>query len=381
MNVKFARRLSIAVGAAAMGTVLITGTAQADPPSGQFRELVGVGSDTTQDVLNGLGNVIVDPNGSPNHLLIASYDAVNPSTGAAHECIVVRSGHTCITRPNGSGEGIAALNADIAANAGNLDFARSSSGVTTTGSNLTWIPFAEDAVTAAVKTGSTLPANLTYSATATTNAQKSLYDLNRVYNCLDTSGNPLAAGVFPTINGVTVHPLVPQSGSGTRKFWAQKLGFDATTLPSCVSDHAKDGTQVEEHDGSGLQRTVAVDGSEDVTPFSIAQYIAQSNSATTGVRNRINGAVLESVNSTAPTTGSPATLNPAFPINRPVYNVVKTSRLTEADIKLAFVNTAANPLTDPNTSKICQNGATITKFGFAQLPAGSCGTTTLTGNS
>ncbi|MFI0724531.1 hypothetical protein [Streptomyces sp. NPDC021224] len=370
MIVKFAKRAAVVAGATTLAAVMVAGTAQADPT--EFRELNGVGSDTTQDVLNGLSGKIVDPNNSPAHLLIASYDAVNPTTGAAHECIVLRTGRTCptgggITRPNGSGEGIAALNADIASGAGNIDFARSSSGVSVAGTNLTWVPFAEDAVTLAVKTGSTLKTNVTF---APTNS-----DLKRVYNCLDASGNPLPAGQFPTINDasgnpVTVHPLVPQTGSGTRKFWAQKLGFDPVNLPSCVSDHAKNGAQVEEHDGSGLQRTVAADGAEDIVPFSIAQWIAQSNSTTTKVRDRRNGAVLESVDSASPTTGSPAVLNTAFPINRDVYNVIKTTRLTETDIALAFVGA---------TSKVCTNTATIQLYGFGLLT--HCGDTTLTGNS
>ncbi|WP_069465923.1 hypothetical protein [Actinacidiphila rubida] len=353
---KFAKRAAVIVGATTLGAVLVAGTAQADPT--EFRELNGAGSDTTQDVMNGLGKVIVDPNNTPAHLLIASYDAVNPTTGVAHECIVVRSGHACITRPNGSGEGIAALKSDIASGLGNLDFARSSSGVTdASDASLTWIPFAKDAVTLAKSATSTLPANVT------------TQQLQRAYNCQnETTGAALPAGTFPTINGVTVHPLVPQSGSGTRKFWASKLGFSATSLPGCVSDVAKDGSQVEEHDGGALQRTVAADGSEDVMPFSIAQWIAQSNSATTLVRDRRHGAVLESVDGTAPTVSG--ALNTAFPINREVYNVVATSRLSEADIKLAFVG---------STSKVCSNSTTITTFGFGTVT--DCGATTLTGKS
>lgn len=372
MIVKFAKRAAVVAGATTLAAVMVAGTAQADPT--EFRELNGVGSDTTQDVMNGLGGKIVDPNNSPAHLLIASYDAVNPVTGVAHECIVLRSGRTCppagggIIRPNGSSEGIAALRADMASGAGNVDFARSSSGVSdSSDTSLTWIPFAEDAVTLAVKTGSTLKTDVSFAASTS--------DLKRVYNCKDTAGNTLPAGQYPTINDangnpVTVHPLVPQSGSGTRKFWAAQLGFSPTNLPSCVSDQAKDGSQVEEHDGSGLQRTVAVDGAEDIMPFSIAQWIAQSNNATTKVRDRRNGAVLESVDTIAPTTGSPAVLNTAFPIHRDVYNVIDSNDVTSTDIALAFVGP---------TSKVCTNTATITLYGFGTVS--NCGSTTLKGKS
>ncbi|MFC4032787.1 substrate-binding domain-containing protein [Streptomyces polygonati] len=362
MNVKFAKRAAMVLGAATLGTALISGTAQADPT--EFRQLNGVGSDTTQDVLNGISNDVFDSDGSPADLLIASYDAVNPTTGAAHENIVLRSGHPAIQRPNGSGEGIAALRNDaFTTHAGNIDFARSSSGVTdSSDASLTWVPFAKDAVALAVKSGSTLPTNVTFAASNS--------DLKRVYNCKDTSGNPLPAGTFPTINGVTVHPLVPQSGSGTRKFWAAQLGFSATALPSCVSDVAKDGTPVEEHDGGALQRTVTADHSEDIAPFSIAQWIAQSNSTTTHVRDRRHGVVLRSADGKTPTTGTPAALNPLFPINREVYNVFVSTRLTETDIANTFVGAS---------SDVCLDTATITLYGFGVDP--NCGLTTLKGKS
>lgn len=357
MNVKFAKRAMIAAGIASASLAMVVGTAQADPATPtQIREITGVGSDTTQDVMNGLSEVIVDPNGSPAPKLIASYNATGTAT------IKTRTVGCTINRPDGSGAGVKALRDDITAGTHCLDFARSSSAPNATG-QFTFIPYATDAVTWVARTGSTLGTN----ATTT--------QLKRAYNCQnETTGAALPAGAFPTINGVSVHPLVPQNGSGTRKFWASKLGFSATTLPGCVSDIAKNGTAVQEHNGSALQRTIAADSSEDVMPFSIASWIAQSNSATTGVTDRRNGAVLKSVDGIAPTTGTPAVLNPAFTsLSRPVYNVIQTTRLTETDIKLAFVSTATT------TAKICSNTATITKFGFATLATG-CGATTLTGD-
>ncbi|MBM9504610.1 hypothetical protein [Actinacidiphila acididurans] len=348
MNVKFAKRAAIIVGTASLSVAMVAGAAQADPPAGVHRTLVAVGSDTTQDVLNGLGNTIADPNptGTSDGNLIASYDATGTTP------IQTRDSGCSIARPDGSGAGVNALKADIAAGTHCIDFARSSSAPNATGS-LTFIPFALDGVTLAVGTGSTLPANVTYTAGATTNAAKAASDLNRVYNCLDTAGNPLPAGTFPTINGITVHPLVPQAGSGTRKFWASTLGFNATTLPSCVSDVAKNGAAVQEHNGNALQRTVAVDHAEDIMPFSIAQWIAQSNHATTGVTDRRNGAVLENVNSVAPTTSGK--LNTSFPITREVYNVIPDSRINETLIKNTF---------ETSTSKICKATSVINLYGF-----------------
>lgn len=368
MNVKFAKRAAIVVGTATLGVAVVTGTAQADPPTGVHRTVVGVGSDTTQDVINGLANgtgtdQILDPNPtqpSSDGLLIASYDATPAGT------VKTRDVGCTITRPDGSGAGVNALRADITAGTHCIDFARSSSGPNATG-QFTFIPFGVDAVTAAVKSGSTLPTNLTFSTTATTNALKAQFDLNRVYNCLDTNGNPLAAGVFPTINGKTVHPLVPQNGSGTRKFWASTLGFNATTLPSCVSDVAKNGAQVQEHNGNALQRTIATDSSEDVMPFSIAQHIAQGRSLP-GVTDRRNGAVLENVNSVSPL--SSGNLNTAFPIKRDVYNVVQDSRLGEDNIKFTFVGSGSDVC-----SRIYSGTTTyINEYGFGT--AANCGDAT-----
>ncbi|WP_157856296.1 type 2 periplasmic-binding domain-containing protein [Actinacidiphila yeochonensis] len=358
---RIAKRAAVAAGVAVLSLGLALPVAQADPTTdsitgSSYRELVGVGSDTTQDVLNGLGNAIGDPDFSPASLLIASYDAVDPSTGAVHGSITTRDGGPAVQRPNGSAEGVNALAADIQSGAGNFDFARSSSAPDATGTTGTWIPFALDAVTVAVSGSSTLPTNFTKT------------QLQRAYNCEDpTTGTALAAGQFPVINGVTVHPLVPQAGSGTRKFWASTLGFNANTLPSCVSDVDKDGVAVEEHDGSALKRTVAANGAEDIAPFSIAQWIAQSNSSTTGVRDRRHGAVLRSVDSKLPVVNGE--LNTAFGITRDVYNVVATSRLADADIAYAFVGTG---------SQVCLNSAVIEEYGFGSLGS-ACGSTTTKG--
>lgn len=328
MNVNFAKRAAIVAGTAALGVVVVAGAAQADPPSGVHRALVGVGSDTTQDVLNGLSNSIFDPNptGSSDGYLIASYDATGTSP------ISTRDGSTCqsVVRPDGSGAGVKALRDDITAGTHCLDFARSSSAPNASG-QFDFIPFGVDAVTLAVKTGSTVGGNVT------------LADLQHAYNCQDSTGAALPTGTFPKINGVTVHPLVPQAGSGTRKFWASTLGFNATTLPSCVSDVAKNGNSVQEHNGNALQRTVAADGAEDVMPFSIAQFIAQGRSIP-GVTDRRNGAVLETVGGVSPTDAG-GNLNTAFPITREVYNVIQHSRVAESLIKNTFIGSGSEVCT------------------------------------
>src|SRR5579862_7416877 len=140
MRLKSKLTSALAVGAAltAMAgfSVAHAGAASADPHA----IYVAVGSDTTQDVLN---QFALDEKGN----LIASYNAVNPVTGTAHEVITpnnAAAGQCSFTRPNGSSEGAYALeqsNGDNGANIGNytvlpapvpgvgcVDFSRSSSG-------------------------------------------------------------------------------------------------------------------------------------------------------------------------------------------------------------------------------------------------------------
>ncbi|TRV79553.1 hypothetical protein FKN01_10130 [Streptomyces sp. 130] len=294
----------------------------ANPPAGQYRVLAGVGSDTTQDVVNGLGDAV------DSGTLIASYDATGSAT------IKTRATGCQIPRPNGSSAGINALRNAVDNNTGCLDFARSSRGVADTSStDLTWIPFAKDAVTFAVRSDSALPKALTKA------------QLVSIYTC-DTT----------TLNGVALTPLLPQAGSGTRSFFLAQLGLTEDTFGSCVDD------TVQEHNGEAL------DSAGDIAPYSIAQYIAQGNEID-GVVDRRGSAVLGSIDGVDPQLAD-GTLNTAFPFNRDVYNVVPTAKLGDPVIAAAFVGTS---------SKVCLQSAVINTYGFGTIA--TCGATTLKGES
>ncbi|HEX4705704.1 MAG TPA: hypothetical protein VH352_26535, partial [Pseudonocardiaceae bacterium] len=113
-------------GITALG-IIVAGPANADPTT----TFVVVGSDTTQNVMD---QFMSDE--FPGQ--IGSWDAVNPVTQAAHEIITPKPGCS-MTRPNGSGEGLAALRKSInpattavqlaqPPTAGCVDFSRSSAG-------------------------------------------------------------------------------------------------------------------------------------------------------------------------------------------------------------------------------------------------------------
>ncbi|MEV5205070.1 hypothetical protein [Streptomyces sp. NPDC053720] len=322
MNVKSRARIGAVVGTAALALGAMAAPASADPAPGNYRVLAGVGSDTTQDVVNGLGTAV------DSGALIASYNALGTAT------VKTRATGCQIARPNGSSAGINALRNAVDNNTGCLDFARSSRGVADTSStDLTWIPFGKDAVTFAVRSDSALPKALTKA------------QLVSVYTCQTTS-----------LNGVALTPLLPQSGSGTRSFFLGQLGLTESTFGSCVDD------TVQEHNGEAL------DSAGDIAPYSVAQYIAQSNEPG-DVVDRRGASVLGSVNGVAPRNAD-GTLNTAFPFNRDVYNVVPTAELTDPTIAATFVG---------SSSKVCAQSGVIATYGFGTIAG--CGSTDLRGES
>src|SRR5262249_42815048 len=97
--------------------------------------------------------------------------------------------------------------------------------------------------------------------------------------------------------GTPIHLYIPQPGSATRNFWANTLGFNATTPPTCVHDHSVlDPTeQIEDYDG-----TIFAQDGNAFGPFSIAQWVSQRNYPTT---YRPHIAQIRKLIVTAPGTG------------------------------------------------------------------------------
>jgi hypothetical protein len=391
--------------------------------------LVAVGADTTQDVYNQFALDL-------NSTLLGSWNATNPVTGAAQEIITPSdgtSGKNCsFQRPNGSNAGIAALQVAVNPSTsypgetaltgtaipqpGCVDIATSSSGVaqqSNTGA-LVWIPFATDAVAGA--TGGTaaqvsgVPAySYTYtenSTIGTTNIQNTVsaqpvattithanlfteVDLLNLYaNCQPvTEGSvtywPLGSPVTQPAGSTVIDLYIPQSGSGTAKFWAKTLGnFSLSSLPACVHQtivggplaSATGGVPIEQNNGTPMATDPAGFG-----PYSIAQWIAQSN----GHNDRRHTAQIQPLEScstplttsstcsgspVAPFTGTAGnlSLNGSFPITRPVYSVVSFARVTNtSDPLYSFLN--GNSIQDT----LCNDASTITGYGFALN--GSCG--------
>lgn len=320
------KRFLAVVGVGLVGALTFTASpAMADPAgSPTYRTLAGVGSDTTEGVMNGLSEVVLDSAGVKQ---IASYDAF----GSAQ--IQTKATGCVINRPAGSGAGVTALVASLDAGNGCLDFARSSSNNSASyaGKNLTYVPFAVDAVTYGVRSDSTISRRLTKA------------QLTTVYNC----------GA-----GVNYKPMLPQYGSGTRTFFLRSLGFtDAADFTSqanhtCIGQTDSTGAPLQENNGT------LITDPKQVVPYSIAQFLSQTTAVTPDVHGKV---VLGQLDGIAPTV-----LNTSSTMVRDVYNVVPTARLTDASVGDVFVGP---------TSKVCANTNTIKRYGFA--PHSACGDTSI----
>jgi len=414
---------------------LVPPIAQADPIANGtksiYGQLTGVGSDTTQDVLNGLQIAIgrVSTNGDWK---LASYDAnLTDSTIQVKE-----DGGTSICRPNGSGNGLKALsvaigaddtetctpfsgsasvwNSDDAAGTsviGQFQFSRSSSGPTTVADGVVaYVPFAKDAMGYAVSDDSVMPELTVGTSTDAANGSGvTPSSLWAIYNCAATriitktgvdaklvdDSYTLGSGESST----RIRAYLPQSGSGTGDFWQGKSGAKfgiGATVANCVERKAfvtgdagdvsggnntftsgtdYSGISVQEHSGEAVQGNPGA-----ITPFSIPKWIAMAKGIP-GVTDVRFDAVIGTLNGVVPTSGSGSDLviNPDYItdtytsyVTRTVYNVVPYRTVTDpTTLEYAMFN--------GRTSLICSNEAAIENYGFAALTAtsgaNSCGNT------
>ncbi|HEY2641699.1 MAG TPA: hypothetical protein VGI66_17655 [Streptosporangiaceae bacterium] len=403
--------VSLGFAAAAFAAV----PASADPAN----NYIAVGSDTTQDVMNGWSALV--GNGT-----VASYNAVNPVSALAHEIITparVTAGsppwsNCSFTRPNGSGEGFKAMDfawnqsstlAQLAVPPGSqcISFSRSSSGpgITSSGpgsldpsGNLIYIPFALDAVATATgptSAGASTTINcvstttgctngkITFTPSATTITTADSATLQNLKDLFAHCGTAAAPNDFVSIGGINYYPngdspggagnqnivlYVPQSGSGTLNFWISTLTIPSP-LPTCDHQSIQNGpgigTPVEEHDGSAYASDPAGFG-----PFSIAQWIAQSK----GFNDRRHDAVLHMVGGVAPIVNNK--LNTAFPITREVFNVVNYDQVVQTND--GNFDPVLSGLLASGGSSLCGSTFTINQYGFAGLSASTpdlCGST------
>jgi ABC-type phosphate transport system substrate-binding protein len=311
---RVALKIAAVAAAAATALALAVPAAQADPESTpSLTSLTAVGSDTITPLFDEGGINTNDPGGctasapdagtlaedfdtsspAPAHL-VDSWDAVNPCTGTADETITTKAKNASDTscqleRPDGSSAGIAALNdnqTDTNEASGQtvycIDFARSSRAPNTTSTDDAFYPIAQDALTWSIPkvSGETNP-----QPTSLTEAQ-----LAAIYTCTDTNWDQVGGTDAP------IGVVLPQSGSGTRSSWLGDLGITVSSEPcwqngsvvvSGVTDVIEENTGLSA--GNVAQFTTTQDfgttcasgceAADDIFPYSIGDYIAQSAAA------------------------------------------------------------------------------------------------------
>jgi hypothetical protein len=375
---------------AALGASLV-GSANADPK--QLGAAIGVGSDTTQDVMNamagftnGINYTPIQSSAASGQRQVISFDAL-----PAGSCITVKPGAPTIDRPNGSGAGRRALSRGIDGTgygntvapacgginnvSGLFQYARSSAGPAAgdVATDLTYIPFGRDGVSFATYRAAGAP------VTSLTKAQ---------LTSLFSTGPQV-------IGGVRVVPCGIQTGSGTKTFWETALSITAaqeavgTTECNALIVNTLAG-RAEENDGTALKArgdalaaVPATANDQVIIGFSAASFIAKSNLVAPGappvgvgmgtITDDGAGVNIGSpVTGTAPALAASATFYNNTVFGRNVYNVF--SRLViEApiggnDLKTLFVGA---------TSAMCSATTTISTFGF--LPIATCGSIALHG--
>jgi ABC-type phosphate transport system substrate-binding protein len=277
-----------AAAALVAGTVT---TASADPmKTPSLTTLAGVGSDTVTPLFdNGVpggakGSFVHDYNATKPGFPVASWDAINPATGAAGQTITTKalnsSDKSCqMPRPNGSSAGITALNlnqTDKNKASGQtvycLDYARSSRPPKTTSFKDAFVALMRDAIAWSfpkVK-GETNP-----QPTTLNRAQ-----LVGIYTCQFTNWKQVGGKNAP------IGVVIPQTGSGTRATWLLQLGITATS-ESCWQNGTVKGVVIEENTGlspgniAQFTKTQKIDGksipaADDIFPYSIGDWIAQT---------------------------------------------------------------------------------------------------------
>jgi ABC-type phosphate transport system substrate-binding protein len=325
------RKLGFVAAAAIVASLAGAGMATADPVGDPpHRSLAGVGSDTTQDVMNGVAEAVT-VNGTK---VVGSYDAIGSPT------IKTKAAGCEMNRPNGSNAGRAALVNSLSAADNCLQWARSSSlnlAATRPEAQLTYVPFAVDGMTYAVSENSDLPRQLTFA------------EVRSIYRC-----DPDVVGTGPNYN---FKIYLPQAGSGTRQFWLGRMGITEAQLAAgefpCVKDRDDAGRPVQEHDGAPIR----AGGATAIAPFSIAQYIAQVTGTTADRRDEV---VLGTIDGQAPfTLNGDRGAN-----NRTVYTIVPTAKEADPAYRGVFTKDAAG------RAVACADGV-IKRYGFA--PHAQCG--------
>jgi ABC-type phosphate transport system substrate-binding protein len=326
--------MKLVVGATvtASATALMIAPAVADPINGSGKpvvpkdtDIVAVGAQTDQYLFDQLS---VDYNKAfPKLAHFYGWDALNAK--GVDDNIVTKAGAASILRPNGSGAGVTAL--ILNAKAGKhfaIDVARSSSPRSSSNppkakGGVVFVALAKDAVTWATNAKTNAPANLTTA------------DLAAIYNCTKTTWNQVGGKSHATIDA-----QLPQTSSGTRKFFLAEIGV--TAPGSCVNSAKGEsgtvppplGNYPEENEGTNP----FLKGRNVIFPYSVGAWIEEVYHSSGKNKNEFGTdnhgtMIVRDLNGTAPTVGKgvDTTINTRFSPDfiRTLYDVVRWAKTAD----------------------------------------------------
>lgn len=276
------KRIGIA-GAGVCALVMGLGSPAFADYAPSFTDVVGVGSDTVQNIADfiadgdntsdpgynavGLTNKLVSFDATPDANDRAGY--LNGSTSTALKpltpTITLRGGTSPVQRPNGSGAGINALLADTGSPK-KISFVRMSrapkaaeetTAETVLGTQLHTVQLSTDPLEIAYSTLSGHLSNIPA-------VGLSVAQLTAIYSCTTTTWNQVGGS-----SSATIIPLVPQAGSGTRSTFLADIGNP--TLGSCV-------LPVEENDPTAITGLTGTGPENAIVPFSAGRLALFGNS-------------------------------------------------------------------------------------------------------
>jgi hypothetical protein len=411
-SVRIASALAIASGlAGTVGLVASTTSATeagADPPTATA--FVGVGADVSQDLYNALAGQAPNPGPgvtpqyyTPLHSTsatgswtIQSFDA-SPQGGTTLTPgnITTKLSGPAFDRPNSSSAGTLALDDSLNGSgtieynnttsdsigpvdiANQVDFARTAKGVTNPGSDLTWIPFARDALGFLYYDNGATPS----SPTPISSAQiKSLYSS--------------ATGTL-TINGVTVYACLPLSSSSPVSNLYKALGYTSSSTIEAAATAANCNSNIQQNSGNSFVAGLPSGAQYAVIPISSGSWIGQFNGVgfDRSATARTDGVDLVNLTDTATSTdlGQPYNLVSGKEVpNTTYYQDTSFGYNLSTVIYTKYVsgihaNHAIDDLFVGPTSELCNSTAqaTVNLFGFDSLTAseGTCGSTTTQGDN
>ena len=280
------------------------------PPTGvsAIDVVAGVGADAFAEAGNFMALQFNGQEPTPNKTL-ASYDAINPVTGAVNENITTKPGCS-IVRPNGANSALSAIKLNqkstVDDNAYCIDYVRASRAKLTNGTEnmLTFYAFGKDAVTWVSVSNSYAP---------TTGLTKD--QLKGIFECSYTDWSEVGG------QAGDIHVYLPPTSAATRSFFLGAIGTSDAAIAAGCGSSVRD---TQQNDGTRLNADP-----QAIVMYGTSKWASQFNGAP-GSPDYRGGTVLGKIdNNNAPIINQTVNgtkykvTNPAFATVRLLFNATR----------------------------------------------------------